>query len=59
VGSAALLSSLLAGGGEAGTVKSMPLGDGLATVGVPSLDWFYDLIHVGTEAGICRPGAAT
>ena len=34
------------------TLKSVPLGDGLALVGAPSLDWFYDLIHVGTEAGI-------
>ena len=34
------------------TLKPQPLGDGLATVGAPSLDWFYDLIHVGTEAGI-------
>jgi hypothetical protein len=33
-------------------LKSQPLGDGLALVGAPSLDWFYDLIHVGTEAGI-------
>ncbi|MEE8217387.1 MAG: hypothetical protein V3S03_00315, partial [Vicinamibacteria bacterium] len=34
------------------TLKPVTLGDGLATVGAPSLDWFYDLIHVGTEAGI-------
>jgi hypothetical protein len=34
------------------TLKQVPLGDGLALVGAPSLDWFYDLIHVGTEAGI-------
>ena len=34
------------------TLKSQPLGDGLATVGAPSLDWFYSLVHVGTEAGI-------
>ena len=29
-----------------------PLGGGSATVGAPSFDWFYNLIHVGTEAGI-------
>jgi outer membrane protein assembly factor BamB len=34
------------------TQKMVTLGDGLALVGAPSLDWFYDLIHVGTEAGI-------
>jgi uncharacterized repeat protein (TIGR01451 family) len=28
------------------------LGDGLALVGAPSLDWSYSLIHVGSEAGI-------
>ena len=38
--------------GPAPSLKSEPLGDGLATVGAPSLDWTYDLIHVGTEAGI-------
>ncbi|MCG6921990.1 MAG: DUF11 domain-containing protein, partial [Acidobacteria bacterium] len=38
--------------GAAPTLKSQPLGDGLATVGAPSLDWLYSLIHVGTEAGI-------
>ena len=34
------------------TIKSVTLGDGLAAVGSPSLDIEYDLIHVGTEAGI-------
>jgi hypothetical protein len=35
------------------TLKSEPLGDGLATtVGAPSLDWSYSLVHVGTEEGI-------
>ena len=34
------------------TQKQVPLGDGLALVGAPSLDWAFDLIHVGTEAGI-------
>jgi hypothetical protein len=34
------------------SLKSVPLGDGLATVGAPSLDWPNDLIHVGTEAGV-------
>jgi hypothetical protein len=33
-------------------LKSVQLGDGLATVGSPSLDWPNDLIHVGTEAGV-------
>ena len=34
------------------TLKQQQLGDGLALVGAPSYDWFYTLIHVGTEAGI-------
>jgi hypothetical protein len=34
------------------TLKSEVLGDGLALIGAPSLDWFYSLIHVGSEAGI-------
>ena len=33
-------------------IKSVTLGNGLAAVGAPSLDIVYDLIHVGTEAGI-------
>jgi hypothetical protein len=33
-------------------VKSVTLGDGLAAVGAPSLDRGYDLVQVGTEAGI-------
>jgi len=33
-------------------IKSVTLGDGLATVGAPSLDVGFDLVHVGTEAGI-------
>ena len=32
-------------------IKSVTLGNGLATVGSPSLDRDYDLIHVGSEAG--------
>jgi hypothetical protein len=31
---------------------SVTLGNGLAVVGAPSLDRVYDLVHVGTEAGI-------
>jgi outer membrane protein assembly factor BamB len=38
--------------GPVPTIKSVTLGDGLATVGAPSLDWQNSLIHVGTEAGI-------
>jgi hypothetical protein len=33
-------------------IKSVRLGDGLATVGSPTLDWSNSLIHVGTEAGV-------
>jgi hypothetical protein len=33
-------------------VKSIALGDGLSVVGAPSLDRGYDLVHVGTEAGV-------
>jgi hypothetical protein len=33
-------------------LKSEVLGDGLALVGAPSLDWANSLVHVGTEAGI-------
>ncbi len=33
-------------------VKSVQLGDGLSVVGAPSLDRGYDLVHVGTEAGV-------
>jgi uncharacterized repeat protein (TIGR01451 family) len=33
-------------------VKSVPLGDGLSVVGAPSLDRGYNLVHVGTEAGV-------
>jgi uncharacterized repeat protein (TIGR01451 family) len=35
-----------------GSVTSATLGDGLATVGAPSLDRGYDLVHVGSAAGI-------
>jgi len=38
--------------GAAPVIKGQALGDGLATVGSPSLDWPNALIHVGTEAGI-------
>jgi hypothetical protein len=38
--------------GPAPTIKSVVLGDGLATVGAPSLDWSNSMIHVGTEAGV-------
>jgi uncharacterized delta-60 repeat protein/uncharacterized repeat protein (TIGR01451 family) len=38
--------------GAAPSLKPRPLGDGQALVGAPSLDWFYSLVHVGTEAGI-------
>jgi hypothetical protein len=38
--------------GASPVVSSVVLGDGLATVGAPSLDRSYNLIHVGTEAGI-------
>ena len=34
------------------TVKSVVLGDGKAAVGAPSLDRGFDLVHVGTEAGV-------
>ena len=33
-------------------IKSVTLGNGLAAVGAPSLDRVYNLIHVGSEAGI-------
>jgi hypothetical protein len=33
-------------------LKAVTLGNGLATVGAPSLDRVYNLIHVGSEAGI-------
>jgi outer membrane protein assembly factor BamB len=32
--------------------KPVTLGNGLAVVGAPSLDRIYNLVHVGTEAGI-------
>jgi hypothetical protein len=38
--------------GATPAIKSVTLGDGLATVGAPSLDRGHDLIHVGTEAGV-------
>jgi hypothetical protein len=38
--------------GPAPIIKSIVLGDGLATVGAPSLDWQNSLVHVGTEAGV-------
>jgi hypothetical protein len=38
--------------GAVPSLKPRPLGDGQALVGAPSLDWFYSLIHVGSEAGI-------
>jgi hypothetical protein len=38
--------------GPVPVIKSVQLGDGLATVGAPSLDWTNNLIHVGTEAGV-------
>jgi len=38
--------------GSPPSVNSVALGDGLSTVGGPSLDWWYSLVHVGTEAGI-------
>ncbi len=38
--------------GPAPVIKSVVLGDGLATIGAPSLDWENNLIHVGTEAGV-------
>jgi uncharacterized repeat protein (TIGR01451 family) len=34
------------------TVTPLVLGDGLSVVGAPSLDRGYDLVHVGTEAGV-------
>ncbi|HEY4634162.1 MAG TPA: PQQ-binding-like beta-propeller repeat protein [Candidatus Limnocylindrales bacterium] len=34
------------------SIKSVTLGNGLAAVGAPSLDRVYNLIHVGSEAGI-------
>jgi outer membrane protein assembly factor BamB len=34
------------------STKSVTLGDGTAAVGAPSLDRDFDLVHVGTEAGI-------
>jgi hypothetical protein len=35
-------------------VKPVPLGDGKAVVGAPSLDRGFEpnLVHVGTEAGV-------
>ena len=33
-------------------IKSVTLGNGLAAVGAPSLDNVYNLIHVGSEAGV-------
>ena len=33
-------------------LKQVQLGNGLAVVGAPSLDRVYNLVHVGTEAGI-------
>jgi len=45
-------------------LKAWPLGDGVPTVGAPSLDTGFDLVHVGTENGIFYavetpfPGAA-
>ena len=33
-------------------IKSVTLGNGLAAIGAPSLDRVYNLIHVGSEAGI-------
>ncbi len=33
-------------------LKQVTLGNGLAAVGAPSLDRVYNLVHVGTEAGI-------
>jgi Glucose / Sorbosone dehydrogenase/PQQ-like domain len=33
-------------------LKSVTLGDGQATVGAPSLDRVYNLVHVGTVAGV-------
>ncbi len=38
--------------GASPVIKPLVLGDGLATIGAPSLDWPNDLIHVGTEAGV-------
>jgi outer membrane protein assembly factor BamB len=38
--------------GAAPSLKWVQLGDGLAAVGAPSLDWPNNLIHVGTEAGV-------
>ncbi len=38
--------------GPAPTIKSVVLGDGLAAIGSPSLDWQNGLVHVGTEAGV-------
>lgn len=35
-----------------GPVETVTLGNGLAAVGAPSLDIGFDLVHVGTEAGI-------
>jgi outer membrane protein assembly factor BamB len=32
-------------------IRSVVVGDGLAPVGAPSLDWPNSLLHVGTEAG--------
>jgi len=48
-----------------GPLESVPLGNGQAVVGAPSLDRGFDLVHVGSEAGIfyavavpLPPGAA-
>jgi len=38
--------------GAAPVVKSVQLGDGSALVGAPSLDREFDLVHVGTAAGV-------
>jgi hypothetical protein len=38
--------------GPTPSLRSIALGDGLSTVGAPSLDVFYGLIHIGTEAGV-------
>jgi hypothetical protein len=38
--------------GPAPVVTSVQLGDGLAVVGAPTLDWAEQAVYVGTEAGI-------
>jgi outer membrane protein assembly factor BamB len=38
--------------GPSPVVRSVVLGDGMAKIGAPSLDWENALVHVGTEAGI-------